>query len=947
MMKLPAFVVVLACAVSMAGSLLAAGPLAAERLDARAAAILALADRNEYARAQQALERLLQDADRLGDTEARARVGVAAARFLNRLPRPEAALLEASRAMITATQPALRCAAKAEVMEARRQTVGAPPTEADFAIAAALCRDGSADDRARLALSQGRWLLERQRHAEALLRLEEARATLDTGASPELRAAVAAHSAKALGHLGRMPEARAQALAALALAPRLSSRQSLLVANRVLFEMAYERNDLPAALAALQAVREDQRVLAIELQVRQRAYLDSHTDQAGYRSELAILEERSHALGLRAQSARVAQQAVERLLPLLGLLLALALAAILHVRRLRERTRRLLEHDALTGLWTRPHFLARAELALAKAAKAGTPAALLLFDLDHFKQINDHHGHAFGDRVLQAVASTLRGLESGEHRFGRLGGEEFALLLIDTRLDAALAMAEACRRAIAGIEIETADGRCVRPSASFGVVDTEVAGHRLRHLLANADQALYRAKAAGRNRIAASPAARPGFGADSATLRPALLCLAAFLALGFGNPSHAEPSGDLRIIAADRLFDARSGRLQREAELLVADGRIRAVAIDGRRVDAPAGTPRLDLGDMTVLPGLIDMHVHIDSDPRYGGYTGLQFNDRFWAVIAVPAAQRTLEAGFTTIRTLGADAWNDVGLRQAIDAGKVPGPRILTAAYAFGATGGHCDSTFFPPSMRQRSRWNADSPEQGRQRVRELRKHGAQVIKICATGGVFSRNTEPGQQQLRFDEMRAVVEEAHMLGLTVAAHAHGASGIREAIRAGVDTIEHASLIDAEGIRLAKEKGAWLSMDIYNTEYTQAEGARNGVLPDNLRKDREIAQVQRDNFRKAHEAGVRMVYGTDAGIFPHGDNGRQFAIMVRYGMTPAEAIQSATIHAAEAMRWPEVGALEPGRHADLIAVPGDPTQDVTLLERVPFVMKGGALVKDTR
>jgi imidazolonepropionase-like amidohydrolase len=304
-------------------------------------------------------------------------------------------------------------------------------------------------------------------------------------------------------------------------------------------------------------------------------------------------------------------------------------------------------------------------------------------------------------------------------------------------------------------------------------------------------------------------------------------------------------------------------------------------------------------------------------------------------------------AGFTTVRNVGADAWNDVGLRQAIDEGKVVGPRIMTAAYAFGATGGHCDSTYFPPSMAQRSPYNADSPEEGRQRVRELRKYGAQVIKICATGGVFSRNTEPGQQQMRFEEMKAVVDEAHQWGLTVAAHAHGASGIREAIRAGVDTIEHASLIDDEGIRLAKANGAWLSMDIYNTDYTQSEGEKNGVLPDNLRKDREIGEVQRQNFKKAHEAGVRMVYGTDAGIFPHGDNGKQFAVMVRYGMTPAEAIQAATINASTAMRREDVGALEAGRFADLIAVPGDPTQDVALLERVPFVMKGGAVVKDAR
>ena len=265
----------------------------------------------------------------------------------------------------------------------------------------------------------------------------------------------------------------------------------------------------------------------------------------------------------------------------------------------------------------------------------------------------------------------------------------------------------------------------------------------------------------------------------------------------------------------------------------------------------------------------------------------------------------------------------------------------------FGATGGHCDSTYFPPSMEQDSPFNADSPEEGRKRVRELRKYGAQVIKICATGGVFSRNTEPGQQQMSLDEMRAIADEAHMWGLKVAAHAHGAAGIKDAIRAGIDTIEHASLIDDEGIRLAKQHGAWLSMDIYNTDYTQAEGKKNGVLEDNLRKDRELAEVQREGFRRAHAAGAKMVYGTDAGVYPHGDNARQLAVMVRYGMTPAEAIRSATIDAAEALGSKDVGAIEVGRWADLVAVTGDPTADVALLEAIPFVMKGGEVVKQAR
>jgi imidazolonepropionase-like amidohydrolase len=401
------------------------------------------------------------------------------------------------------------------------------------------------------------------------------------------------------------------------------------------------------------------------------------------------------------------------------------------------------------------------------------------------------------------------------------------------------------------------------------------------------------------------------------------------------------------VVTAAQLFDARTGTLKAQPQLLVRDGRIVEVVTGGRQVAAAADARRIDLAGMTLVPGLIDMHTHLDSDPTYGGYNYLQFNDRFWSVLAVKHAMQTLQAGFTTVRNVGADAWNDIGLGQAIEEGKLQGPRIIGAAYGFGATGGHCDSTYFPPSMAQRGPYNADTPDEARRSVRELRKYGAKVIKVCATGGVFSRNTEPGQQQMTLAEMKAVADEAHQWGLTVAAHAHGASGIRDAIRAGIDTIEHASLIDDEGIRLAKQHGAWLSMDIYNTEYTQSEGRKNGVLEDNLRKDREIADLQRENFRKAHAAGVQMVYGTDSGVYPHGDNARQFAWMVKYGMSPAQAIQSATWNAARALRREDLGALEAGRAADLVAVGGDPTTDVRLLEAIPFVMKGGEVVRDAR
>lgn len=396
------------------------------------------------------------------------------------------------------------------------------------------------------------------------------------------------------------------------------------------------------------------------------------------------------------------------------------------------------------------------------------------------------------------------------------------------------------------------------------------------------------------------------------------------------------------IITAERLLDVRTGRMVARPEILVRDGKVVSIKPANGAPQESAAT-RIDLPGMTLLPGLIDMHVHLDSDPTYGGYSYLEYNDRFWSALAVVHAGRTLDAGFTTVRNVGASDWNDVGLGQAIAAGKVRGPRIIPAAWSFGATGGHCDSTYFPPSMEEKNPYNADGPDEVRKSVRALRKYGAQVIKVCATGGVFSRNTEPGQQQMNYAELRAAVEEAAQWGLKVAAHAHGAAGIKDAIRAGVTTIEHASLIDDEGIQLAKKHGAWLSMDIYNGSYTELEGKKNGVLEDNLRKDREVTEIQRQNFKKAHAAGVRMVFGTDAGIYPHGDNARQFALMVKYGMTPLQAIQAATVNAAEALGRADVGVVEAGRVADLVAIKGDPLADVRLLEAPAVVIQAGAVV----
>ncbi|KQY27801.1 Xaa-Pro dipeptidase [Caulobacter sp. Root487D2Y] len=423
------------------------------------------------------------------------------------------------------------------------------------------------------------------------------------------------------------------------------------------------------------------------------------------------------------------------------------------------------------------------------------------------------------------------------------------------------------------------------------------------------------------------------------------LAALAFLAAACAGPfaSHGAQAAEVEVVRAARLLDVATGKYVDNPQVVVTDGRITAVGKAGDAV--PAGASVIELPGATLLPGLIDMHVHLDSVAEIGGYTGLQYSDAFWSVVQTRNAKVTLEAGFTTVRNVGSAEFDDVGLREAVDGGYVPGPRIVSATYAIGATGGHCDSTFFPPSMEQKSPYNVDSPDEGRKRVRELKKYGAQVIKICATGGVFSHGDEPGQQQLTLAEMTAIVDEAHMAGLKVAAHAHGAAGIKDAIRAGVDTIEHASLVDDEGIKLAVQRGAYFSMDIYNTDYTQAEGAKNGVLEDNLRKDRDIGELQRENFRKALKAGVKMIYGTDAGVYPHGTNARQFAVMVRYGATPLQAIQAATVTAAQALgQEKDVGQVAVGRYGDLIAVAGDPLSDVTTLEKPVFVMKGGAVVK---
>lgn len=415
---------------------------------------------------------------------------------------------------------------------------------------------------------------------------------------------------------------------------------------------------------------------------------------------------------------------------------------------------------------------------------------------------------------------------------------------------------------------------------------------------------------------------------------------AVFVALGCLGASVAEAKPV--VVAADKLLDVATGRWLDKPLITIVDGRIAKIGKQGDAIAADA--ERVELPGVSLLPGLIDMHTHLTASPLYSGYTDLLYTDSFWPVISTQHAKLTLEAGFTTVRNVGSYRYDDVGLRQAIDKGHVPGPRIITATWAIGSTGGHCDSTFFPPSMAQKFPSVIDSPLAGRQMVRELRKYGAQVIKICATGGVLSHGDSPGAQQMTLDEIKAIVDEAHLTGMKVAAHAHGASGIKAALLGGVDTIEHASLVDDEGIRLAIQKGAYFGMDIYNTDYTQAEGKKNGMLEENLQKDRDIALIQRRNYTKALKAGVKMIFSSDAGVYPHGQNAKQLATMVQWGATPLQAIQSATATAAQALGRRDVGQVVVGAFGDLVGVAGDPLKDIALLEHPVFVMKGGETVK---
>ena len=398
------------------------------------------------------------------------------------------------------------------------------------------------------------------------------------------------------------------------------------------------------------------------------------------------------------------------------------------------------------------------------------------------------------------------------------------------------------------------------------------------------------------------------------------------------------------VIHAGHLLDVKTGKLLSDQTLVIEDGHI---VTSGAATEAkiPADAVRIELPNATVLPGLIDAHTHLTMEPKFG-YERLAISLPREALTGAKNARLTLQAGFTTARNVGASGYTDVALRDAINAGDVPGPRLLVSGPALSITGGHCDNNMLPSEFHAVSDGVADGIAAVQHKVRENIKYGADLIKVCATGGVLSLGDNPQASQFTLEEMKAIVADTHRLGRKVAAHAHGAEGIRWAAEAGVDSVEHGSYIDDAGIAAMKEHGTYLVPTLYLGDWMIDNAGLTRLPPPLLAKAQEVIPAARKNIAHAFASGVKVAFGTDAAVYPHGLNAHEFAVMVRLGLTSLQAIQAATVNAADLLGWSgKVGTLEPGAWADIVAVDGDPVKDVTTLERVKFVMKGGEVVKN--